>query len=198
MKRTHSYPTKLVTWQLCDVSEIDRMQTIHGTFFFWDGTFLEPRRKPCKHWKNEVNNDTHKCLERKISCGMWIDCVLSHISTHIKRGSLRVAVSSFFPRGRVQIHVQWLPAWLARWCSGYHARLVTGIPGRRGFESCSGHVIILSFQRQESKTNGKLFTSFFQYLQGFIDSRKFMSVVTACYFLFYYAVIAVTICLLIG
>ena len=30
------------------------------------------------------------------------------------------------------------PAWLTRWCSGYHTRLVMG---RHRFESYSGHVI---------------------------------------------------------
>ena len=44
--------------------------------------------------------------------------------------------------------------------------------GRRGFESSSGHEIFLSFQRRESKAAGKLFTSYFQYLLGFLDSRN--------------------------
>ena len=34
------------------------------------------------------------------------------------------------------------PAWLTRWCSGYHTRLVMG---RRRFESCSGHVHVVFF-----------------------------------------------------
>ena len=42
--------------------------------------------------------------------------------------------------------------------------------GRGGFESCSGHVIFLSFQRYVSKATGKLFISFFQQLLGFLGS----------------------------
>ena len=64
----------------------------------------------------------------------------------------------------------WLSVW---WCSGYHARLLTG---KRGFESCSGNIIFLSFQRPVSKAVCSLFTSLFQRLQGFLGFRKFLSI----------------------
>ena len=41
--------------------------------------------------------------------------------------------------------------------------------------ACSGHVIFLSFQRRMSKTIGNTSTSFFQCLQGFLGSTKFLS-----------------------
>ena len=42
--------------------------------------------------------------------------------------------------------------------------------------ACSGQVIFLSFHRRVSKAIYKLFTSFFQCLQGFLGSRKYPSI----------------------